>query len=179
MSNIATLNTEENNMIEVNDNSRGLNYDENLLFEKERTDTPGVDLPPLKGTNSRTGQVTREKIGLHQVSEPQIVRHFVRLSTKNYSIDSGFFPLGSCTMKHNPRLNEKVARLPGFAHIHPLQPTSTVQGAFAVMHELQNWLAELTGLPGVCLTPAAGAHGELAGVMTCLLYTSPSPRDRG
>ena len=166
MSNIATLNTEENNMIEVNDNSRGLNYDENLLFEKERTDTSGVDLPPLKGTKSRTGQATRDNIGLHQVSEPQVVRHFVRLSTKNYSIDSGFFPLGSCTMKHNPRLNEKLARLPGFAHIHPMQPESTVQGAFAVMHELQNWLAELTGLPGVCLTPAAGAHGELAGVMT-------------
>ena len=69
-------------------------------------------------------------------------------------------------MKHNPRLNEKVARLPGFAHVHPMQPTSTVQGALAVMHDLQEWLAELTGLPGVCLTPAAGAHGELAGVMT-------------
>jgi glycine dehydrogenase subunit 2 len=166
MSNVAQLNTENETIIEVNDLSRGLNYDEKLLFEKEFTDTPGVDLPPVKGTKSRTGQATREKIGLHQVSEPQVVRHFVRLSTKNYSIDSGFFPLGSCTMKHNPRLNEKVARLPGFAHIHPMQPESTVQGAFAVMHELQKWLGELTNLPGVCLTPAAGAHGELAGVMT-------------
>ena len=152
--------------MEINDDTRGLNYDENLLFEKERTDTPGVDLPKPEGIKSRTGQPSREKIGLHQVSEPQVVRHFVRLSTKNYSIDSGFFPLGSCTMKHNPRINEKVARLPGFAHIHPLQPESTIQGALAVMHDLQNWLAELTGLPGVCLTPAAGAHGELAGVMT-------------
>lgn len=165
MTNIAPINKEKN-MIEVPDNSRGLNYDENLLFEKERSDTSGVDLPVLKNTKSRTGQATRESIGLHQVSEPQVVRHFVRLSTKNYSIDSGFFPLGSCTMKHNPRLNEKVARFPGFAHIHPLQPQSTVQGALAVMFDLQNWLAELTGLPGVCLTPAAGAQGELAGVMT-------------
>lgn len=166
MSNLALNDNANSDMIEVNDKTRGLNYDENLLFEKERTDTPGVDLPAPKGTKSRTGQATRESIGLHQVSEPQVVRHFVRLSTKNYSIDSGFFPLGSCTMKHNPRLNEKVARLPGFAHIHPMQPESTAQGAFAVMHELQNWLGELTGLPGVCLTPAAGAHGELAGVMT-------------
>ena len=167
MTNAAPINDNTTDtMIEVNDRTRGLNYDENLLFEKEQTDTPGVDLPAPKGTKSRTGQPAREKIGLHQVSEPQVVRHFVRLSTKNYSIDSGFFPLGSCTMKHNPRINEKVARLPGFAHIHPLQPESTVQGALAVMHDLQHWLGELTNLPGVCLTPAAGAHGELAGVMT-------------
>ncbi|MBU0799623.1 MAG: aminomethyl-transferring glycine dehydrogenase subunit GcvPB, partial [Alphaproteobacteria bacterium] len=97
---------------------------------------------------------------------PQVMRHFVRLSTWNYSIDHGFFPLGSCTMKHNPRLNEKMARLPGFAHIHPKQPESTVQGALAVMYELQQILGELTNLPGVCLAPAAGAHGELAGMMT-------------
>lgn len=158
--------TDMTDTLEINDNTRGLNYDENLLWEKERTDTSGVDLPTPQGIKSRTGVPARGTIGLHQVSEPQVVRHFVRLSTKNYSIDSGFFPLGSCTMKHNPRINEKVARLPGFAHIHPLQPTSTVQGALAVMHDLQDWLAELTGLPGVCLTPAAGAHGELAGIMT-------------
>lgn len=150
----------------INDDSRGLHYEENLLWEKEHSDTPGVDLPAPRGVKSRTGVVERTSIGLPQVSEPQALRHFVRLSTKNYSIDHGFFPLGSCTMKHNPRLNEKVARLPGFAQLHPLQPTSTTQGALKVMYELQNWLAELTGLPGVCLTPAAGAHGELAGIMT-------------
>ncbi|PZQ44850.1 MAG: aminomethyl-transferring glycine dehydrogenase subunit GcvPB [Micavibrio aeruginosavorus] len=148
------------------DHSRGLNYEENLLWEKGRSDHSGVDLPAPRGVKLRTGQVARASIGLPQVSEPQAVRHFVRLSTKNYSIDSGFFPLGSCTMKHNPRLNEKLARLPGFAQVHPLQPASTVQGALKVMFELQQWLAELTGLPGVCLTPAAGAHGELAGIMT-------------
>ena len=146
--------------------NRGLHYEENLLWEKEFSDTPGVDLAEPEGMTSRTGQAERTKIGLPQVSEPQVVRHFVRMSTWNYSIDHGFFPLGSCTMKHNPRLNEKLARLPGFAHIHPLQPESTVQGALGLMHELQHWLGELTGLPGVCLAPAAGAHGELAGMMT-------------
>lgn len=145
---------------------RGLHYEENLLWEKEHNDHPGVDLPEPAGIKLRTGQPERGAIGLPQVSEPQVVRHFVRLSTWNYSIDHGFFPLGSCTMKHNPRLNEKMARLPGFAHVHPWQPESTVQGALRVMYELQNWLAELTNLPGVCLAPAAGAHGELAGMMT-------------
>ncbi len=146
--------------------NNGLHYEESLLWEKEHSDTPGVDLQKPKGIKSRTGQDQRAEIGLPNLSEPQIVRHFVRMSTWNYSIDHGFFPLGSCTMKHNPRLNEKLARLPGFAHIHPMQPESTVQGALELMHNLQHWLAELTGLPGVCLTPSAGAHGELAGMMT-------------
>ena len=151
---------------QIEGGNRGLHYEENLLWEKERSDHPGVDLPEPKNTKLRTGQPARGNIGLPQVSEPQVMRHFVRLSTWNYSIDHGFFPLGSCTMKHNPRLNEKMARLPGFAHIHPLQPENTVQGALRVMYELQTILAELTGLPGVCLAPAAGAHGELAGIMT-------------
>lgn len=144
----------------------GLHYDEPVLWDIAQADHSGVDFDTPKMTAPRTGLPIRNVIGLPQISEPQTVRHFVRLSTKNYSIDSGFFPLGSCTMKHNPRLNEKMARLPGFAQIHPMQPESTVQGALKLMHELQGWLAELTGLPGVCLTPAAGAHGELAGIMT-------------
>lgn len=146
--------------------NKGLHYEENLLWEKEHSDAPGVDLPACADTPLRTGVKAREDIGLPQLSEPQVLRHFVRMSTWNYSIDHGFFPLGSCTMKHNPRLNEKMARLKGFAHIHPLQPESTVQGALKLQYDLQNWLAELTGLPGVCLTPSAGAHGELAGMMT-------------
>lgn len=146
--------------------NKGLHYEENLLWEKEFSDRPGVDLPESKGTALRTGSNERTRVGLPQLSEPQVLRHFVRMSTWNFSIDHGFFPLGSCTMKHNPRLNEKVARMKGFAHIHPMQPESTVQGALKVLHELQNWLAELTGLSGVCLAPAAGAHGELAGMMT-------------
>lgn len=148
------------------DMNRGLHYQENLLWEKTQADHAGVDLQKPLGLPLRTGQKERSYIGLPQVSEPEVVRHFVRLSTKNYSIDSGFFPLGSCTMKHNPRLNERLARLPGFSQIHPFQPASTVQGGLKLMYELQEWLAELTGLPGVCLTPAAGAHGELAGIMT-------------
>ncbi len=162
----------EQKIIEMTQNTqtepenKGLHYEENLLWEKERSDHAGVDLPEPKGTALRTGEEARGDIGLPQVSEPQAIRHFVRMSTWNYSIDHGFFPLGSCTMKHNPRLNEKLARLPGFAHIHPMQPDSTVQGAYKLMYELQEWLAELTGLPGVCLSPAAGAHGELAGMMT-------------
>lgn len=154
---------ENTKMIQGN---RGLHYEENLLWEKERSDHSGVDMPAPEGLKLRTGFEARGDIGLPQVSEPQAVRHFVRMSTWNYSIDHGFFPLGSCTMKHNPRLNEKVARLPGFAALHPMQPESTIQGALALMFELQNWLSQLTGLPGVCLSPAAGAHGELAGIMT-------------
>ncbi len=146
--------------------NKGLLYEENLLWEKTRSDHSGVDLPAPQNLKSRTGQTERGDIGLPQVSEPDAQRHFVRMSTWNYSIDHGFFPLGSCTMKHNPRLNEKMARLPGFAQIHPKAPQSTVQGALELMYELQHWLAELTNLPGVCLSPAAGAHGELAGLMT-------------
>lgn len=144
--------------------SRALHYEEPLLWDLPQGDTGGTDWPSIDN-KSRTGLAERQSIGLPDLKEPQIVRHFVRLSTKNYSIDHGFFPLGSCTMKHNPRLNEKLARLPGF-NIHPLQPEHTVQGALGLMYELQDWLAKLTGLPAVCLSPAAGAHGELAGIMT-------------
>jgi glycine dehydrogenase subunit 2 len=93
------------------------------------------------------------------------MRHYVRLSRLNHSIDSGMYPLGSCTMKHNPRLNEKMARLPGFADIHPLQPLSTVQGALELMNELSHWLMTLTNTAAVALSPKAGAHGELLGMM--------------
>lgn len=166
MSAEAKIQTIMDKMTDKTDENRGLHYAESLLWEKQRTDTPGVDLPQPEGLALRTGSKARDSIGLPQVSEPEALRHFVRMSTWNYSIDHGFFPLGSCTMKHNPRLNEKLARLPGFAQIHPLQPQGTVQGALRLMYELQGWLAELTGLPGVCLSPAAGAHGELAGLMT-------------
>jgi glycine dehydrogenase subunit 2 len=93
------------------------------------------------------------------------VRHYTRLSRQNYAIDLGIFPLGSCTMKHNPRLNEKMARLPGFADIHPLQPQSTVQGALELIDVLADWLMKLTGMPAVAMSPKAGAHGELCGMV--------------
>src|SRR5271157_5550650 len=115
---------------------------------------------------NRLGGLERsEPIGLPGLSEPEAIRHYVRLSQKNYSIDTGIFPLGSCTMKHNPRFNEKMARLPGFADIHPLQPEKTVQGALALMEELSRWLLELTGMQAVALSPKAGAHGELCGMV--------------
>lgn len=144
---------------------RGLNFEEPLLFERERHGGCGVDLPAPENIPLRTGLPTREAVGLPEVTEPQAIRHFVRLSQKNYAIDTGMYPLGSCTMKHNPRLNEKVARFPGFAQLHPLQDDRHTQGALEVIFNVQQWLSELSGLPAVTLNPAAGAHGELAGIM--------------
>jgi glycine dehydrogenase subunit 2 len=149
----------------TNPQTIGLNHETELLIKQSRPGACGVDLPKVENFSLKTGQKKREKIGLAEVNEPQVIRHFVRLSRQNYSIDAGFYPLGSCTMKHNPRLNEKMARLPGFADIHPMQDQSTVQGALNLMHQLQNWLGELTGLKAVSLCPAAGANGELAGVL--------------
>ncbi len=146
--------------------NRGLMLEEPLIFEIGATDVTGVDLDALPTVQSRLGGLDRaSRIGLPGLSEPDTVRHYTRLSRQNYGIDLGPFPLGSCTMKHNPRLNEKVARLPGFADVHPLQPQSTVQGALAVINELAVWLIELTGMHGVAMTPKAGAHGELCGLL--------------
>jgi glycine dehydrogenase subunit 2 len=147
--------------------NRALMLEEPLLFEIGRADVTGVDLPPVDASaSSRLGSLVRaEPIGLVGLTEPETVRHYTRLSRQNYGIDLGFFPLGSCTMKHNPRLNEKMARLPGFADIHPLQPVATVQGALEVMNELAHWLITLTGMHGVAMSPKAGAHGELCGML--------------
>jgi glycine cleavage system P protein (glycine dehydrogenase) subunit 2 len=146
--------------------NRGLAVEEPLIFEIGSPETTGVDFEEPQETEMRLGGLERTKpMGLPGLSEPQAIRHYVRLSQKNYSIDTGIFPLGSCTMKHNPRLNEKVARLPGFADIHPLQPEKTVQGALALMTELSRWLIELAGMRAVALSPKAGAHGEMCGMM--------------
>jgi len=112
----------------------------------------------------------RRNLPIPELSEVDVVRHFVRLSQKNYAVDIGIYPLGSCTMKYNPKINEDAARLPGFAFAHPLQPIETVQGSLALMYELQEMLKEITGLPGVSLQPAAGAHGELTGVLIIRAY---------
>lgn len=145
---------------------RGLDHEEPLIFEMDAPGRCGVDLPAPPQARSRLGGLERTApIGLPGLAEPQVVRHFVRLSRRNYAIDSGLYPLGSCTMKHNPRLNEKLARLPGLADIHPLQPESSVQGALALIDELAHWLRTLTGMPAVAMSPAAGAHGELCGLM--------------
>jgi len=147
--------------------NRGLEIEEKLIFEQGSLGRSGVDLVEPPAFEARLGGLERQQaIGLPGLSEPQVVRHFTRLSQKNYAIDSGLYPLGSCTMKHNPRLNEKLARLPGFADIHPLQPVSTVPGAFALIDTLAHWLKTLTGMPAIALSPGAGAHGELCGIMS-------------
>lgn len=161
--------------------NRALMLEEPLIFEIGTTETTGVDFDfagkldlagmeqpkePSSALPSRLGGLERsEKIGLPGLSEPETVRHYTRLSRQNYAIDLGLFPLGSCTMKHNPRLNEKVARMPGFADVHPLQPVDTVRGALEVVNELAFWLIELTGMHGVAMSPKAGAHGELCGIL--------------
>jgi glycine dehydrogenase subunit 2 len=146
--------------------NRGLQVEEPVIFEIGRPDTTGVDLDEPAEIASRIGGLERTvPLQLPGLSEPEAMRHYVRLSQKNYGIDTGIFPLGSCTMKHNPRLNERLARLAGFADIHPLQPLSTVPGAIALIAELSRWLSELTGMPAVAMTPKAGAHGELCGLM--------------
>ena len=146
--------------------NRALQLEEPLLFERGRLDQTGVDLPDAKISGKRLSGLERNRdIGLPGLSEPEAVRHYTRLSRQNYAIDLGLFPLGSCTMKHNPRLNEKVARMPGFADVHPLQPQETVQGALQAINELAFWLLDLTGMYGVAMSPKAGAHGELCGLL--------------
>ncbi|WP_210356878.1 aminomethyl-transferring glycine dehydrogenase subunit GcvPB [Sphingomonas beigongshangi] len=146
--------------------NRALMLEEPLIFEIGDLHTTGVDFPDGDVAGSRLGDLTRkDPIGLAGLSEPETVRHYTRLSRQNYAIDLGLFPLGSCTMKHNPRLNERMARLPGFADIHPLQPVDTVQGALGVINELAHWLITLTGMHGVAMSPKAGAHGELCGIL--------------
>ncbi|HLI65147.1 MAG TPA: aminomethyl-transferring glycine dehydrogenase subunit GcvPB [Caulobacteraceae bacterium] len=145
---------------------RGLLQDEALIFELGGWEKTGVDLPDSDLDAGDLGDLVRERpIGLPGLSEPETLRHYVRLSQRNHAIDLAIYPLGSCTMKHNPRLNEKMARLGGFADIHPLQPQSTVQGAIALMDQLAHWLKTLTGMPAVALTPKAGAQGELCGLL--------------
>ena len=146
---------------------RGLALEEKLIFELGRPGTCGVDMEEprgevLPGLSKFLRQAPAPLPGL---SEPETVRHYTRLSRQNYAIDLGPFPLGSCTMKHNPRLNEKVARMAGFADLHPMQPVQSVQGALGVINELAHWLITLTGMHGVAMTPKAGAHGELCGVL--------------
>jgi glycine dehydrogenase subunit 2 len=147
--------------------NRGLQIEEALIFDQSSPDHCGVDFAAAPPFRARLGGIERQgTIGLPGLSEPEVVRHFTRLSQKNYAVDSGLYPLGSCTMKHNPRLNEKLARLPGLADIHPLQPVSTIPGALALIDTLAHWLKTLTGMPAIALSPGAGAHGELCGMMS-------------
>jgi glycine dehydrogenase subunit 2 len=130
---------------------------------------PALDVPVVEGllpAHARRSEPAR----LPQVSEPELVRHYVRLSRRNFDLDSGFYPLGSCTMKHNPRLHERVTGLSGHARLHPLQDPRRAQGALELMYNLERALGEVAGLPHVCLQPSAGSHGELAGVLVTRAY---------
>ena len=162
--------------------NKALMLEEPLIFEIGTPGTTGVDLADAPQVAARLGNLERHRdIGLPGLSEPETVRHYTRLSRQNYAIDLGFFPLGSCTMKHNPRLNEKVARMAGFADVHPLQPVETVQGALGVIQELAHWLVTLTGMKSVAMSPKAGAHGELCGILAiraALTARGPSRRQR-
>jgi glycine dehydrogenase subunit 2 len=149
-----------------------LSPNEQLIFERSQKGRIGYRLPPLDVEETpvdrlipRDFQRDDDLESVPEVSEVDVIRHFVRMSTWNYSIDLGMYPLGSCTMKYNSRLNERVARIDGFANLHPLTDERDAQGALQVIYELQQHLTEITGLPGVSLQPAAGAHGEMTGIM--------------
>jgi glycine dehydrogenase subunit 2 len=139
---------------------------EPLVYELSSPGREGVNLPDLDVPQvALPEELTREDLPLPELSEIDVVRHFVRLSQLNHGVDTGFYPLGSCTMKYNPKVNEDAVRLPGFAFSHPLQDPETAQGNLALMHSVQEWLAEIGGYAGVSLQPAAGAHGELTGTL--------------
>jgi glycine dehydrogenase subunit 2 len=149
---------------------------ESLIFEKGATgrrtaSMPSMDVPIESLDDMIPAQLLRvEPAPLPEVSEIEVVRHYTHLSHRNFGVDTGFYPLGSCTMKYNPKLNEDMAALPGFAHIHPLQPAHTVQGAIQLVYEIEQYLAEISGMTRVTLQPSAGAHGELTGLMLIKAY---------
>jgi glycine dehydrogenase subunit 2 len=152
-----------------------------LLFERSRPGRRGTCFPqpdvasPAIAKLIPAAHLAERAPPLPELSEPDVVRHFTNLSTLNMSVDTHFYPLGSCTMKHNSRRNERLASLPGMLQVHPYQPDDTIQGLLQVLFELQQMLAEISGLPGISLQPAAGAHGELTALMVAAAYF----RDRG
>jgi glycine dehydrogenase subunit 2 len=154
--------------------SLGTTGDQPLIFELGEPGRRAYTLPQLDVPEASfdilDGLVRQEDARLPEVSEVDVIRHFTALSTRNHGVDSGFYPLGSCTMKYNPKRNEKVARLPGLANIHPLQPVKTVQGALGLLYQLQEDLKEITGMDAVSLQPAAGAQGEWTGLMMISSY---------
>ncbi|MEM9951450.1 MAG: aminomethyl-transferring glycine dehydrogenase subunit GcvPB [Chloroflexota bacterium] len=144
---------------------------EPLIYDMSVPGRIGVNLPELDVPESDLPtDLLRDDLELPEVSELQVVRHYLKLSQLNYAIDKGFYPLGSCTMKYNPRINEDMARLAGFAHLHPAVADESSQGALALMHTLQDWLAEISGFEAVSLAPAAGAQGEFAGILMIRKY---------
>ena len=144
---------------------------EPLIYDLGAPGRMGVNLPDCDVPESPLpAELLRDDLALPEVGEVQVVRHFVKLSQLNYSIDQGLYPLGSCTMKYNPKVNEDAARLAGFAQLHPLTDEEGAQGALFLMHELQQWLGEISGFDAVSLSPAAGAQGEFAGILMIRQY---------
>jgi glycine dehydrogenase subunit 2 len=147
-----------------------------LLFEKGRPGRKGYSLPacdvPAKPVAELLPDAFRRQLplGLPELSEGEVVRHYTALSTRNHGVDSGFYPLGSCTMKHNPKVNEEAAALPGFAQVHPCQDDRTVQGVLELLYEAEQCLKEVTGMDRITFQPVAGAHGELTGLMMIQAY---------
>jgi len=149
----------------------GLILNEPLLFEKGRKGRCGFSLPRRDVGNYPLDEaLVGEGSNFPDLSELEVIRHYTRLSTWNFGVDTGMYPLGSCTMKYNPKTNERQAALHGFANAHPLLPTALSQGLLRIMYELERFLAEITGLDAVTLQPAAGAHGELTGMLICHAY---------
>ena len=149
---------------------------EKLIFERSRPGTRGALIAPLdvpsKGVDALVPAGLQRSVPpvMPEVSEPVVVRHFTNLSVLNHHVDKDFYPLGSCTMKYNPKINDRMAALPGFAYLHPMAPEASIQGALALMWELERALAEITGLPAVSLQPAAGAQGELTAMLIARAY---------
>ena len=139
------------------------------IFEISAPGRSAVELPKLDVTEQDIEFETRSELKLPEVSEVDIIRHYTALSRRNFGVDNGFYPLGSCTMKYNPKINEDVSRLPGF-NLHPYIPEKYSQGNLQLMFELQEYLKEILGMGAVTLQPAAGAHGELTGVMIMKKY---------
>ncbi|MBO2519022.1 MULTISPECIES: aminomethyl-transferring glycine dehydrogenase subunit GcvPB [Limnochorda] len=149
---------------------------EPLIFERGAPGRRALDLPAPDGPLPELDRLVPASLrreappALPEVSEPEVVRHYTRLSQRNFSVDTGFYPLGSCTMKYNPKVHEEFVSLPGFSRLHPYQPAETVQGALRLMWELEQWLCEISGLHRATFQPAAGAHGELTGLMLIKAY---------
>jgi glycine dehydrogenase subunit 2 len=144
---------------------------EPLIYDLSKPGRTGVSLPDSDVPETAfPAELLRAELDLPEVDQLSVVRHFTRLSQLNFSIDTRMYPLGSCTMKYNPRVNEDAARLPGFAASHPMQDPDTMQGNLMLMYQLQEWLKEIGGFAGVSLQPAAGAHGELTGVLMMRAY---------
>ncbi len=160
--------------------SHGLVLDEKLLFELTDPGRVGYSLPQLDVPETLPAAVFRrdEITGFPELSEVDVVRHYTRLSTWNYGVDSGFYPLGSCTMKYNPKVNEQAARLPGFAELHPQTPDHLSQGALELMYVLQQDLGEVSGFPAISLQPAAGAQGEFAGILMIRAWLEANGQSR-